>query len=147
MAWLAETDDMARADHRIVVAGVSLVADRAGALVLPDQGALLVSDLHLEKGSSLARRGVFLPPWDTAATLAALERGQRGAVGLAQPVRPLPVATAFTTGRGRTGWARPTAPRWPRSSAAATGCGSPAITIRPCRGSAAIMRQWSRWRA
>jgi uncharacterized protein len=33
---------------------------------------LLVADLHLEKGSSLARRGMFLPPYDTRETLAAL---------------------------------------------------------------------------
>jgi DNA ligase-associated metallophosphoesterase len=30
---------------------------------------LVVSDLHLEKGSSYARRGQLLPPWDTHATL------------------------------------------------------------------------------
>jgi DNA ligase-associated metallophosphoesterase len=33
---------------------------------------LAVADLHLEKGSSFARRGVLLPPYDTAATLARL---------------------------------------------------------------------------
>jgi DNA ligase-associated metallophosphoesterase len=33
---------------------------------------LIVADLHLEKGSSAARRGYFLPPYDTAATLASL---------------------------------------------------------------------------
>jgi DNA ligase-associated metallophosphoesterase len=33
---------------------------------------LVVADLHLEKGSSFARRGVLLPPYDTAATLARL---------------------------------------------------------------------------
>ena len=33
---------------------------------------LLVADLHLEKGSSFAERGVLLPPYDTAATLARL---------------------------------------------------------------------------
>jgi DNA ligase-associated metallophosphoesterase len=30
---------------------------------------LAVSDLHLEKGSSFARRGMLLPPWDTQITL------------------------------------------------------------------------------
>ena len=34
------------------------VCDRRGALYFPDLGLLCVSDLHLEKGSSLARRGV-----------------------------------------------------------------------------------------
>lgn len=33
---------------------------------------LIVSDLHLEKGSAFAARGVLLPPYDTAATLARL---------------------------------------------------------------------------
>jgi DNA ligase-associated metallophosphoesterase len=33
---------------------------------------LVVADLHLEKGSSYAARGVLLPPYDTAATLARL---------------------------------------------------------------------------
>ena len=58
----------------IAVAGVALVADCAGALYWPEEGALLVADLHLEKGSSFAARGVLLPPYDTAATLARLAR-------------------------------------------------------------------------
>jgi DNA ligase-associated metallophosphoesterase len=33
---------------------------------------LVVSDLHLEKGSSFATRGVLLPPYDTIATLGRL---------------------------------------------------------------------------
>jgi DNA ligase-associated metallophosphoesterase len=61
-----------RRDHTIAVADVSLVADCAGALHWPEQGLLVVADLHLEKGSSFAARGVLLPPYDTAATLARL---------------------------------------------------------------------------
>jgi uncharacterized protein len=53
----------------ILVAGVTLVADCAGALYWPEEQLLVVSDLHLEKGSSFARRGVLLPPYDTASTL------------------------------------------------------------------------------
>jgi DNA ligase-associated metallophosphoesterase len=56
----------------IYVAGVRLVADCEGALYWPDEGALIVADLHLEKGSSYATRGILLPPYDTAATLARL---------------------------------------------------------------------------
>jgi DNA ligase-associated metallophosphoesterase len=56
----------------ITVAGVALIADLAGALYWPDEGALIVSDLHLEKGSAFAVRGVLMPPYDTAATLEAL---------------------------------------------------------------------------
>jgi hypothetical protein len=54
------------------VAEADLVADCAGALYWPDESVLVVADLHLEKGSSYAARGVFLPPYDTAATLARL---------------------------------------------------------------------------
>jgi DNA ligase-associated metallophosphoesterase len=43
--------------------------DPAGALYWPAAELLTVSDLHLEKGSSYARRGQLLPPWDTRATL------------------------------------------------------------------------------
>jgi uncharacterized protein len=56
----------------VVVAGIALVADCAGALYWPEEGLLVVADLHLEKGSSFATRGVLLPPYDTAATLAKL---------------------------------------------------------------------------
>jgi DNA ligase-associated metallophosphoesterase len=59
-------------DDAFIVAGIDLVADCAGALYWPHEGVLVVSDLHLEKGSSYAVRGVLLPPYDTAATLARL---------------------------------------------------------------------------
>jgi DNA ligase-associated metallophosphoesterase len=55
--------------------GVDLVADLSGALFWEDESLLVVSDLHLEKGSSFATRGVLLPPYDTVATL-----GRLGAV-------------------------------------------------------------------
>ena len=54
------------------VADVSLVADLSGALFWEEQRLLVVSDLHLEKGSSFAARGVLLPPYDTVATLGRL---------------------------------------------------------------------------
>lgn len=43
--------------------------DPAGALFWPAESMLVVSDLHLEKGSAAARRGQLLPPWDTRTTL------------------------------------------------------------------------------
>jgi DNA ligase-associated metallophosphoesterase len=58
------------AGAEIGVAGVAFVADCAGALYWSEEGILAVADLHLEKGSSFAARGVLLPPYDTAATLA-----------------------------------------------------------------------------
>ncbi|MBI5264530.1 MAG: ligase-associated DNA damage response endonuclease PdeM [Bradyrhizobium sp.] len=57
---------------RVTVSGVTLIADLSGALFWDEQGLLVVSDLHLEKGSSFAARGVLLPPYDTAATLGRL---------------------------------------------------------------------------
>jgi DNA ligase-associated metallophosphoesterase len=60
--------------HDIVVAGVALHADPAGAIYWPEHGLLAVADLHLEKGSSFAARGMLLPPYDSAATLARLGR-------------------------------------------------------------------------
>src|SRR5687768_6062052 len=56
----------------IELAGASTVLDPAGALWLPRSRTLVVADLHLEKGSSLARRGMLLPPYDTGATLGTL---------------------------------------------------------------------------
>lgn len=56
----------------IAVAGERAVCDPSGALFLPTDRLLVVSDLHLEKGSSYARRGSMLPPYDTAATLTQL---------------------------------------------------------------------------
>ncbi|EHK52388.1 metallophosphoesterase, partial [Mesorhizobium alhagi CCNWXJ12-2] len=50
------------------MAGETALCDRRGALYFPDLGLLCVSDLHLEKGSSFARRGMLVPPYDTAAT-------------------------------------------------------------------------------
>jgi DNA ligase-associated metallophosphoesterase len=58
-----------RADEALVVAGVPLVADCAGAVYWPDESLLVVADLHLEKGSAFAARGILLPPYDTPATI------------------------------------------------------------------------------
>jgi len=56
----------------IEICGQCLQGDSAGALYWPAERLLVVADLHLEKGSSFARRGVMLPPYDTAATLVSL---------------------------------------------------------------------------
>jgi len=56
------------------LAGEACRADIRGALFLADARILVVSDLHLEKGAAKARRGCLLPPYDTVATLALLER-------------------------------------------------------------------------
>src|SRR5256885_11679543 len=64
----------AAAHGRVMMCGVTLAADCLGALYWPEEGLLVVADLHLEKGSSFARRGQLLPPYDTAETLARLAR-------------------------------------------------------------------------
>jgi DNA ligase-associated metallophosphoesterase len=53
-------------------AGETFFATVDGALYWPEQHALLVADLHLEKASWFARLGQFLPPYDSHATLTAL---------------------------------------------------------------------------
>lgn len=54
---------------QVVIANTSVVLDPAGVLFLPESRTLVVADLHLEKASSFARRGMLLPPYDTKATL------------------------------------------------------------------------------
>lgn len=49
--------------------GEELVPLPAGALYWPERQALIVADLHFEKGSSFGARGVMLPPYDTRTTL------------------------------------------------------------------------------
>jgi len=70
----SHTVPAAVAHGRVTVNGVTFDADCLGALYWPDEGALILADLHLEKGSSFARRGQLLPPYDTAETLARLAR-------------------------------------------------------------------------
>ena len=53
----------------ITIAGRILEIHSSGALWWADQKLLVVADLHLEKGSSFAQSGTYLPPYDTKATL------------------------------------------------------------------------------
>ncbi len=72
------TAAISEADYRIdevELAGAELVVDPAGVLWWPAERLLAVADLHFEKASSFARFGALLPPYDTAATLARLVRG------------------------------------------------------------------------
>jgi DNA ligase-associated metallophosphoesterase len=57
----------------IGVAGVEAHLRPSGALWLESEAALVVADLHLEKGSSYAARGQMLPPYDTREALNRLE--------------------------------------------------------------------------
>ena len=58
--------------HEIGLKGQAAILDLTGAMYLADHDVLLVADLHFEKGSSFARRGMMLPPYDTRETLVAL---------------------------------------------------------------------------
>src|SRR5262249_37808215 len=51
------------------IGDVTVTATPEGALWIADAKTLIVSDLHFEKGSSFARDGQMLPPYDTHATL------------------------------------------------------------------------------
>ncbi|HET6390209.1 ligase-associated DNA damage response endonuclease PdeM [Hyphomicrobium sp.] len=57
------------ADQPVNVCGKAFLAHKSGALFWPAERALIVSDLHLEKGSSFAAYGQMLPPYDTRDTL------------------------------------------------------------------------------
>jgi uncharacterized protein len=63
------------------VCGVSFDLMPEGAAWLADERLLVVADLHFEKGSAFAARGLPLPPYDTRATIARLE-------ALAEKLRP-----------------------------------------------------------
>ncbi|HKD47851.1 MAG TPA: ligase-associated DNA damage response endonuclease PdeM [Rhizomicrobium sp.] len=56
-------------DLSVSVNGETLVLDKSGAAWWPRTATLILADLHFEKGSSYARFGQFLPPYDTRATL------------------------------------------------------------------------------
>lgn len=58
---------------RLRLAGAEVVLRASGALWDPAHRALVVADLHLEKGSAYATRGQLLPPFDTGETLGRLE--------------------------------------------------------------------------
>lgn len=74
MAGIAATSESPPYGEGMQLADASLCADLSGALYWPEQRLLCVADLHLEKGSSSARYGQFLPPYDTRATLAKLQQ-------------------------------------------------------------------------
>ena len=60
----------------------------------PARQTLVVSDLHLEKGSGFAARGSLIPPYDTAATLARLAE----AVARLDPHRVICLGDSFHDG-------------------------------------------------
>jgi DNA ligase-associated metallophosphoesterase len=80
--------------------GLSLQLDLAGALYWAEERLLVAADLHLEKGTSYAgSAGRLLPPYDSAQTVARLER-------LIEHYRPLRVIALGDSFHDRRGAAR-----------------------------------------
>ena len=80
--------------------GLSLQLDLDGALYWAEERLLVAADLHLEKGTSYAgSAGRLLPPYDSAQTVARLER-------LVEAYRPLRVVALGDSFHDRRGAAR-----------------------------------------
>lgn len=103
-----ESDPSGRATLHIN--GVDLHTDLSGALVWEEERLLIVSDLHLEKGSSFAARGVLLPPYDSAATITRLA----AVVARHNPRRIIALGDSF-----HDGWAHLRLPEAERTAVAA----------------------------
>lgn len=84
--------------HRIDLSGLDLIPHQSGALYVPEHETLIISDLHLEQGTSLARRGIHVPPFDTATTLALLDE----IVATINPKRLIFLGDSFHDGEGET---------------------------------------------
>jgi len=83
-------------DLSIDLNGETLVPDVSGALWWPVERTLVFADIHFEKGSSYARRGALLPPYDTRATLTRIaEAMERRA-----PARVIALGDSFHDGEG-----------------------------------------------
>jgi len=80
---LSETD--------IVVNGERLTLDPSGALYWSAERTIVFADLHFEKGSSLARHGALLPPYDTHETL----QRMKNAVARHSPRRVIALGDSF----------------------------------------------------
>jgi DNA ligase-associated metallophosphoesterase len=81
----------AETSEAFMLGRLALVPDLSGALWLPEERTLVVADLHLEKGSAYAARGVMLPPYDSTATLVALGH----AIRRHQPARVIALGDSF----------------------------------------------------
>jgi hypothetical protein len=80
--------------------GLALQLDLAGVLYWPEERLLVAADLHLEKGTSYAGSAArLLPPYDSAQTVARLER-------LVELYRPLCVVALGDSFHDRRGAAR-----------------------------------------
>ena len=77
--------------------GLALQLDIDGALYWPEERLLVAADLHLEKGTSYASSaGRLLPPYDSAQTVARLER----LIDAYRPLRVVALGDSFHDRRG-----------------------------------------------
>lgn len=84
-----------RSTIAIAFGGLAVTLDHTGAAWLPSQRTLVVSDLHLEKGSGAAARGRLIPALDSLDTLTRLA----GVIGFYQPARVICLGDSFHDGR------------------------------------------------
>ncbi|CAN1502464.1 COG1407 Predicted ICC-like phosphoesterases [Rhabdaerophilaceae bacterium] len=63
----------AQPPNSLMIGGQLVMLDHAGGALLNESNTLVVADLHLEKAADFARTGQMLPPYDSEATLRALE--------------------------------------------------------------------------
>lgn len=77
-------------------AGVEMHGLLSGALYMPGCSTLVFADLHLEKGSGMARRGAMLPPYDSRATLAAMA----ASIAACEPRTVVCLGDSFHDGHG-----------------------------------------------
>jgi uncharacterized protein len=79
--------------------GLALQLDLEGVLYWPEERLLVAADLHLEKGTSYAgSAGRLLPPYDSAQTVARLER----LIDSYRPLRVVALGDSFHDRRGAT---------------------------------------------
>ena len=83
---------------RLFVNGAEVLMRPSGAVWLESRRALIVADLHFEKGSSYAARGQMLPPYDTRETLSRLE----AEVAATQPAVLIFLGDSFHDGKAET---------------------------------------------
>jgi DNA ligase-associated metallophosphoesterase len=79
---------------RVLLCGKSFVADSTGALYWRAEDILIVSDLHLEKGSYLTEEKVTLPPYDIRSGFEKLEE----AIDRYEPHSVIAVGDSFCGG-------------------------------------------------
>lgn len=83
--------DSLNGDVLISVNGEMLLLDACGAAFSPAHATLIFADLHFEKGSAYARSRQFLPPYDTAETLARMA----AAMARHRPARVIALGDSF----------------------------------------------------